>query len=252
MSDPKPRIYFRVAKLGDYQHYKDRRPAWVKLHRHVLESYDFGRLQDASKWLALGCILLASESENRIPWDEEWIARRLQMTTKPNLNDLLSGGFIELCDPASNLLATCYGFASLETETEREKETTGEAPPSPPAVPAVPKPKHRPSSPQPKQTWLTPMRDAWEATFGAGSFVFGIAAKSLKPLVDGGLSPDDVGKRLGAYLGHLSDQGELKFASLPRFAQVHGQYANGKPLSAKDREYEAIAAEANDVSRMSA
>jgi hypothetical protein len=97
--------YVRVVNLAKHQHYKERRPPWIKLHRTVLESYRFGKLDDASKWLALGVALLASESDNCIPMDPEWIAKRLQMHSTPNFDALLSVGFIERCDGASSVLA---------------------------------------------------------------------------------------------------------------------------------------------------
>lgn len=97
--------YFRVVNLTKHQHYKERRPPWIKLHRTVLESYGFGKLDDASKWLALGVVLLASEGDNCIPMDPEWIAKRLQMHNSPNFDALLSVGFIERCEGAIGVLA---------------------------------------------------------------------------------------------------------------------------------------------------
>ena len=53
-----------------YQHYKlMRNPPWIKLHASTLEDYDFGRLQDASKMHLCAIWLLASRTENKIPWD---------------------------------------------------------------------------------------------------------------------------------------------------------------------------------------
>ena len=97
-----------------------------------------------------------------------------------------------------------------------------------------------------RTTWLTPAMQAWEAKFGAKSFPFGAAAKHLAPLNDGDLTPDQIGFRLAAYLGSLDD---LKYASLPRFAATHGQYANGAPPTSADAEYARVAAEATDASQ---
>jgi len=215
--------YLSVKNLSSYQHYKHRRPPWVKLHRSMLESYDFGRLQDASKWLAVGLTLVASECENRIPNDAEWIAKRLQMSTVPDIESLLSMGFLTPY-VASKPQARRKQNGGSETEAEREKEK------------------------RVRTTWLTPAMQAWEAKFGPKSFPFGPAARHLAPLSDADLTPDQIGFRLAAYLDSLDD---LKFASLPRFAATHGQYANGAPvkLTAADAMYAAVAAEANDASQ---
>lgn len=96
-------------------------------------------------------------------------------------------------------------------------------------------------------TWLTPAMQAWEAVFGPKSFPFGQAAKHLRPLLDSGLTAQEVAKRLGGYLGAT----EARFASLARFAATHGAFAEDapKPKTALDLEMEAIAAEAGDASR---
>lgn len=119
--------YFTVKNLAHYQHYKERRPPWVKLHRSVLESYDFGCLQDASKWLAVGMILLASECDNQVPDDIAWIKRRLQMTSEPDVQALVNAGFIRHVG-ASTALASCKQNLTPEVEAEAEKETTQQQP----------------------------------------------------------------------------------------------------------------------------
>ena len=50
----------------DLQHYKDRKPIWIKLHRELLNNYEFMMLQDDSKMLAPLLWLLASEYQDGI------------------------------------------------------------------------------------------------------------------------------------------------------------------------------------------
>ena len=45
----------------DFQHYKERRPVWIKLHKNLLDDYEFHCLPVASKALAPLLWLLASE-----------------------------------------------------------------------------------------------------------------------------------------------------------------------------------------------
>lgn len=122
---------FRVRNWDKFQHYKDRNPPWIKLHTELLDNYDFSRLQDASKLLALCIWLLAARSDNEIPADPEWIQRRCNLKTKPDLEPLFSANFIEWIQPlteseqnASNTLAGCKQDACSETE---ERQRRGEA-----------------------------------------------------------------------------------------------------------------------------
>ena len=68
----------RVKNWPEFQHYKHRRPPWIKLHKIILDDLDFMRLPDASKALAMLCWLLASESDDgSIPYDGDYLAFRL-------------------------------------------------------------------------------------------------------------------------------------------------------------------------------
>lgn len=121
--------YLRVKDFGRLQHYKDRNPPWIKLYNSLLDDYAFGCLPDASKWLAIGITLLASRYENQVPADAEWIARRINANTHPDLDALVSAGFIEMYQGASSALATRADSAmpEVETETEGKGETTKNA-----------------------------------------------------------------------------------------------------------------------------
>ena len=124
--------YLRVKNLEKYQHYKDRCPPWIKLHLSTVRDYDFSCLQDASKAHLLLIWLLASQLDNRIPNDPDWVKGQTGMRTKPNLNLLIDKGFLVLEQDASNTLADCNQSAMPETETEAyTKETETEPPISP-------------------------------------------------------------------------------------------------------------------------
>jgi hypothetical protein len=115
--------YIAVKNFERFQHYKDRKPTWIKLYNDLLDDYEFGCLPDASKWLAVGLWLLASRHENRIPADPRWIARMVHASETVNLQALLTAGFIEPYDDASDVLAEPEQPASLEEEREEESES---------------------------------------------------------------------------------------------------------------------------------
>jgi hypothetical protein len=87
--------YFSVKNFDKYQHYKKGNPAWIKLYFAVLWDYEFSRLTDAQKLQVLLIWLLASKSNNRLPWDAAWIQREIKSEAAVDLDALKEHGFIE-------------------------------------------------------------------------------------------------------------------------------------------------------------
>ena len=105
-----------------FQHYKDRCPPWIKLHRDLLIDRDFMRLPIASKAIAPLLWLLASEHKDGI-FDAsiEELGFRLHITDKEydqGLKPLIDKGFFVI---ASGVLALSKQVAIPETETETER-----------------------------------------------------------------------------------------------------------------------------------
>jgi hypothetical protein len=113
-----------------FQHYKDRCPPWIKLHRDLLNDRVYMRLPIASKALAPLLWLLASESKDGIfdgSLDE--LVFRLHITAKEyqdGVKPLIDNDFFIL---VSGVLAERKQSAIPETEGEREKETKREIEP---------------------------------------------------------------------------------------------------------------------------
>lgn len=115
--------FLSVKNFEHYQHYKERRPPWIKLYNELLDDYAFCCLHDASKAHLLCIWLLASRHNNRLPHDAAWIARAIQATDPVNLEELLSAGFLVSSGDASDPLAHRTQDARPETEVETETET---------------------------------------------------------------------------------------------------------------------------------
>lgn len=121
---------FSVKNFEKFQHYKDRSPPWIKLYNELLDDYDFGLLPDASKMHLVAIWLLASRSENKIPFDSGWVERRINATERVDLDLLVKSGFIVLdqelrnmAQSASATLAECLSRDREEGEgEERQKE----------------------------------------------------------------------------------------------------------------------------------
>jgi hypothetical protein len=126
---------FHVKNFEKFQHYKDRAPPWIKLYNELLDDYEFGLLPDASKMHLIAIWLLASRSENKIPLDQAWVARRINANTKVDLTLLAERGFIVIDQElqgveqdASTPLAKCLSREREEGETEESRTLVARAP----------------------------------------------------------------------------------------------------------------------------
>jgi hypothetical protein len=131
--------WFKITNLERYQHYSHRSPPWIKLHQSFIDDYDMCRLGDAGRFHFAACLLLASRSDNRLPWDSSWIQRKLTSDVAPNLELWLQVGLItELLEDASIALATCGSSNdSVLERVEKRRERVEKKPfvrPSPEEV----------------------------------------------------------------------------------------------------------------------
>jgi hypothetical protein len=112
-----------------FQHYKDRCPPWIKLHRDLLNDRAFMRLPIASKAIAPMLWLLASESKDGVfdgSLDE--LVFRLHITKKEyqdGIKPLIDNDFFVL---VSGVLAERKQVAIPETEGEGETEKETDTP----------------------------------------------------------------------------------------------------------------------------
>jgi len=111
---------FRIRNWSQYQHYRDRNPPWIKLHISILASEDWVMLDDASKLLAIVCMMVASRHDGTIPDNPGYIQRVAYLSRKPNFKPLIDCGFLEPLADASTLLAD----ARPEKETYSNKSET--------------------------------------------------------------------------------------------------------------------------------
>lgn len=122
--------YFRIKNFAHYQHYKDRNPPWIKLHAELLTSRTWVTLDDASRVLAVACMVLASRTENKIPLDADYLRRVAYLNGPVDIAPLIAADFVEVIeniDSASTVLADAsktLAVARPETETYREEAET--------------------------------------------------------------------------------------------------------------------------------
>ena len=124
----------RVRNWKEFQQYRDRCPPWIKLHREILQSEDWVMWDDASRVLAIACMLLASRTQDgTLPSNPEYIRRAAYLNEYPDLRPLIDCGFLVLEGDASKVYGTlATRTTETETETETEAEGEGASAPAPP------------------------------------------------------------------------------------------------------------------------
>ena len=130
----------KIRNWSKFQHFKDRRPPWIKLYRDLIDDPSYHALDaEAAKYLIL-IWLIASEDENQegfLP-DTKKLAFRLRISEQkliksilPSLCEWLIQDDINLISSRYhhdiNMISTRYQSDTPETETETETEAETEA-----------------------------------------------------------------------------------------------------------------------------
>lgn len=111
----------KIKNWSKFQHFKDRKPPWVKLYRDVLDDMEWYELDALASKVLVMCWLIASEDEGRLP-NIKTLAFRLRLSEKQTLDAINKlSHWLEHDD--INVISTCNQDDSLETETEIETET---------------------------------------------------------------------------------------------------------------------------------
>ena len=113
----------QIKNWKKFQHFKDRKPPWVKLYRDVLDDLEWYELDPLASKVLVMCWLIASEDDGRLP-SSKTLAFRLRMTEKQTIDCLNKlSHWLEQDDISA--ISDRYQDDSLETEreTEKEKET---------------------------------------------------------------------------------------------------------------------------------
>jgi hypothetical protein len=118
--------YFQVADFDKQDHYKNRRPIWVKVYNCLLENQDFCALTPLLRYVLIGLMLLASRCNNRILFDLKYLAHTLHLDEQPDLSPLFNAGFLLAIrkQSASKLSTTRYQKASVPLRSELDLDSS--------------------------------------------------------------------------------------------------------------------------------
>jgi hypothetical protein len=116
----------RIKNWTKFQHFKDRRPPWVKLYRDILDDLEWHELDPLAAKVLVMLWLIASENDGRIP-DNKTLAFRLRLTELKTKEIIIKlSHWLEHDD--INAISEQYQCdrPERETETETKKETKRE------------------------------------------------------------------------------------------------------------------------------
>lgn len=125
--------FLRVRNWEKFQHYKNRRPPWIKLHVETLDDYELLHLDNDAQLVYERMLLLAARTDNNVSNDPVWISGQIVQTpdtVSKALETLVNEGFLVLAGrkrAASKAIASRKQSATTEAETEAEKEPDSEA-----------------------------------------------------------------------------------------------------------------------------
>lgn len=114
----------RVKNWSKFQHFKDRKPPWVKLYRDILDDMQWHKLDGQSAKVLTMLWLIASEDDGNLP-DIATLAFRLRMTER-DVSTCCSNLSHWLEQTDITTISERYQDDPLERETEREEETERE------------------------------------------------------------------------------------------------------------------------------
>ena len=111
----------KIKNWSKFQHFKDRRPPWIKLYRDILDDMNWHQLDPLASKVLVMCWLIASEDDGQIP-DAKTLAFRLRMSEKQISDCLIKlSHWLEQGDITP--ISERYQDDAPETETERETKT---------------------------------------------------------------------------------------------------------------------------------
>lgn len=119
----------RVKNWSQFQHFKDRKPIWIKLYRELLDDIQWHELDAKSSKVLVMLWLLASEDHGNLP-DIKTISFRLRMS-ESDVNACISKLSHYLDQDASNVISSGYQDDLLEKrreETDKKKKIVNERP----------------------------------------------------------------------------------------------------------------------------
>lgn len=113
----------RVRNWDEFQHYGGRRNlVWLKLYPRIFFDPEFIELSDAQRYHVIACFMIALQTGNEFPLDEQYLGSVFNATTRVNVKALLASKFIEEVNPASNAASKKRGEKKKKRGEKKREE----------------------------------------------------------------------------------------------------------------------------------
>ena len=171
----------RVRNWERFQHYKDgRNLQWIKLHRTLLDNFDFAALSGDDAKVLILCWLVAAEKDGELP-DVPALAFRLRMDPRKlgiSIRALLDRGFLESVPSCTNVVQknTDTTAPVLPRKEKRERRVEGEKKPLPTDATAMETAFERFWQVYPRKTAKMEARKVWKRLDPVGGLLDTIMA----------------------------------------------------------------------------
>lgn len=120
----------RIKNWSQFQHFKDRKPPWVKLYRDLLDDMDWHQLDPKAAKTLVMLWLIASEFNGELPPIKK-LSFRLRLSEKDTEDVIFKlSHWLEQDD--ISVISECNQVVTPETEGETEKETKEKRDSAPP------------------------------------------------------------------------------------------------------------------------
>lgn len=162
--------FLKVKDFERFQHYKNRKPPWVKLYRDLWHEPNFLHLSLSAKAVAIGCLTLASQTGNHFPEDPHYIGVTLGVLRQgidigKIIKSLIQADYLVV--DASNLLARPLISGSVSvSDPDLRSDLRSDPDPDPSTTAGSPTKavsEKGPSQSEPEEERLTPedLKDGW-------------------------------------------------------------------------------------------
>ena len=121
--------FLSIRNFNKLQHFNKKRPPWLKLYAALPLDYPFINLQEDAKLTFVFLTIVASEHDNRIPYDIKFLRKRLAIsenTITNGLGDLLDVGMVSVSKKRGRKPKAIKRVASGDTNLAPEGEGEGE------------------------------------------------------------------------------------------------------------------------------
>lgn len=139
--------FLKIRNFERFQHYRDRRPPWIKLYKDLWNDPRFFVLSEGERYFLISLFIIASQNDNKIPNNQSWLKREMATSKSIPIARLMETGWVEPWEQdasnhasapastdASEPLAECKQVASPRA-LARDRSTEGEGDiPQPPLL----------------------------------------------------------------------------------------------------------------------